>query len=114
MSFGGRVVIGLTVMPRCRQSDMISASGTFCQNIHRHEWCSTYQPSREAEMLSANSRFRAYSAMPKAQYLGGMLSNTKLRVSGMKKPDAKPLKNCIVNNVGKLGEKGVRREIKAK
>ena len=51
--------------------------------------------------------------MPKAQYLGGMLSNTKLKVSGMKKPDARPPRNCIVNNVGRLGEKGVSKEMSA-
>src|SRR5580692_2110023 len=51
--------------------------------------------------------------MPKAQYLGGMLSNMKLKVSGMKKPVAKPPKNCIVNNVGRLGEKGVSRDMSA-
>src|SRR5277367_3804026 len=32
----------------------------------------------------------------------------------MKKPDARPPRNCIVNNVGRLGEKGVRREMNAK
>jgi len=98
------VVIGLMAMPRCRQSDMISASGTFCQKIHRHERCSTYQPSRDAEMFSDSSRFSAYTAMPKAQYLGGMLINMKLKVSGMKNPVARPPRNCIVNNVGRLGE----------
>src|SRR5882762_641099 len=51
--------------------------------------------------------------MPKAQYLGGMLSNMKLKVSGMKMPDAKPPKNCIVNKVGRFGEKGVNREMSA-
>src|ERR1700675_2236829 len=51
--------------------------------------------------------------MPKAQYLGGMLSNTKLKVSGMKNPVARPPKNCIVNNVGRLGEKGVSKEMSA-
>jgi len=51
--------------------------------------------------------------MPKAQYLGGMLSNMKLKVSGMKKPDAKPPKNCIVSKVGKFGEKGVNKEMSA-
>src|SRR5258708_17721454 len=51
--------------------------------------------------------------MPKAQYLGGMLSNMKLKVSGMKKPDAKPPKNCIVNKVGRFGEKGVNKEMSA-
>jgi len=51
--------------------------------------------------------------MPKAQYLGGMLSKTKLKVSGMKKPDARPPKNCIVNNVGKFGEKGLSKEMSA-
>src|SRR5271169_3911935 len=51
--------------------------------------------------------------MPKAQYLGGMLSNTKLKVSGMKNPVARPPKNCIVNSVGRLGEKGVSKEMRA-
>src|SRR5277367_764348 len=32
----------------------------------------------------------------------------------MKKPDARPPRNCIVNNDGRLGEKGVRREMNAK
>src|SRR3984957_13131916 len=52
-------------------------------------------------------------AMPNAQYLGGMLSNMKLKVSGMKNPVARPPRNCIVNSVGRLGEKGVSREMSA-
>src|SRR5258708_36164179 len=51
--------------------------------------------------------------MPKAQYLGGMLSNMKLKVSGIKNPVARPPKNCIVNNVGRLGEKGVSKDMSA-
>src|SRR5271166_6174334 len=51
--------------------------------------------------------------MPKAQYLGGMLSNMKLKVSGMKNPVAKPPKNCIVSSVDRLGEKGVSKEMTA-
>src|SRR5271169_6664402 len=51
--------------------------------------------------------------MPKAQYLGGTLSNMKLKVSGMKNPVARPPKNCIVNSVGRLGEKGVSKEMSA-
>src|ERR1700730_168656 len=52
-------------------------------------------------------------AMPKAQYLGGTLSKMKLKVSGMKNPVARPPKNCIVNNVGRLGENGVSKEMSA-
>src|SRR5258708_32740202 len=51
--------------------------------------------------------------MPKAQYLGGMLSNMKLKVSGIKNPVARPPKNCIVNNVGRLGERGVGKDMSA-
>ena len=43
---------------------MPSASGTFCQKIQRHDRCSMYQPSREAEMFNDTSRFSAYKAMP--------------------------------------------------
>src|ERR1700679_521298 len=113
MSGGGRTVMGFWAIPRCGHSDMISASGTFCQKIHRQVWCSVYQPSSEAEMLSDNSRLRAYSAMPKAQYLGGVLINMKLSVNGMKHPEARPPRNCSVNSMGKLADKGVRSEMSA-
>src|SRR5277367_3494284 len=71
---------------------MINARGTFCQKIQCQEWCSVYHPSREAEMFRDSSRLRAYTAIPNAQNFGGMLSNTKLKVSGMKKPEASPQK----------------------
>src|SRR5271170_3156712 len=51
--------------------------------------------------------------MPNAQYLGGVLSNMKLKVRGMKNPDANPPRNCIANSVGRVGEYGVNREITA-
>src|SRR5271163_1795137 len=51
--------------------------------------------------------------MPKAQYLGGMFSNMKLKVSGMKNPVARPPRNCIVSKVGRLGEYGVSKETTA-
>src|SRR5271168_3716427 len=51
--------------------------------------------------------------MPSAQYLGGVLSSTKLKVRGMKQPDARPPKNCIVSSMGKLVTKGVSNEITA-
>src|ERR1700675_170125 len=86
---------------------MISARGTFCQKIQRQEWCSVYHPSREAEMFRDSSRLRAYTAIPNAQYLGGMLSNTKLKVSGMKKPEASPPRNCMVRKLGKVSQNGV-------
>src|ERR1700677_3398974 len=52
--------------------------------------------------------------MPYAQYLGGVLSSTKLKVSGTKNPDVKPAENCRVSRVGRLGENGVRIEITPK
>src|SRR5271163_2690104 len=51
--------------------------------------------------------------MPSAQYLGGVLSSTKLKVRGIKQPDASPPRNCIVSSMGKLGTKGVSNEITA-
>src|SRR5277367_2224556 len=97
-------------MPRWRHRVMISARGTFCQKIQCQEWCSVYHPSREAEMFRDSSRFRAYTAMPNAQYLGGMLSNTKLKVSGMKKPEASPPRNCMARKVDKVSQKGVNND----
>ena len=93
---------------------MMVASGTFCQKIQRHDSWSTYQPSREAEMFRDNSRFKAYTAMPYAQYLGGVLSRTKLNVSGTKNPDANPLANCKASSVFRLGENGVMMDIRPK
>src|ERR1700684_4543439 len=52
-------------------------------------------------------------AMPNAQYLGGILSNMKLKVSGMKNPVARPPRNCIVSNVARFGEYGVSKEMTA-
>src|ERR1700722_13935655 len=52
--------------------------------------------------------------MPYAQYLGGVLSSTKLKVSGTKNPAATPAENCRVSRVGRLGENGVRIEITPK
>src|ERR1700678_2237102 len=52
--------------------------------------------------------------MPYAQYLGGVFISTKLKVSGTKKPDAKPAVNCRVSKVGKFGDSGVRMEISPK
>src|ERR1700733_11790624 len=52
--------------------------------------------------------------MPYAQYLGGVLSSTKLKVSGTKNPDARPAENCRASRVGRLGENGVRIEITPK
>src|ERR1700726_1419043 len=49
--------------------------------------------------------------MPYAQYLGGVLSNTKLKVSGTKKPDARPPANCRVSNAVRLFDNGTNREI---
>src|SRR6202034_49079 len=51
--------------------------------------------------------------MPKAQYLGGMFSNMKLKVSGIKHPDARPPRNCIVKSIPKLPEYGASKEMTA-
>ncbi len=37
----------------------------------------------------------------------------KLKVSGMKKPEASPPKNCIVNSTGSVGEYGVSKDMTA-
>src|ERR1700722_4408687 len=92
---------------------MISARGTFCQKIQCQEWCSVYHPSREAEMFRDSSRLRAYTAMPNAQYFGGMFSNTKLKVSGMKKPEASPPRSCMARKVGKVSQNGVNNDTNA-
>src|SRR5580658_1994059 len=92
--------MGVSFMPLRRHSVMIRASGTFCQKMKRQERCSTYQPSSEAEMLRLNSKLSAYSAMPKAQYLGGVFTRMKPKVRGMKKPEATPLANCSMRSIG--------------
>src|ERR1700685_2727728 len=51
--------------------------------------------------------------MPKDQYLGGMFSNMKLKVSGIKHPDARPPRNCIVKSIPKLPEYGASKEMTA-
>ena len=45
---------------------------------------------------------------------GGILRRMKLKVSGMKQPEARPPRNCIVSSTGRVGESGVSREITAK
>jgi hypothetical protein len=45
-------------------------------------------------------------AMPYAHTLGGVLRRMKPKVSGTKKPDARPSANCRANSVCKFGEKG--------
>ncbi len=37
----------------------------------------------------------------------------KLKVSGMKNPDARPPRNCIVNIIGRVGEYGVSKDMSA-
>src|SRR5271165_940737 len=42
-----------------------------------------------------------------------MLSNMKLRVSGMKNPEANPPRNCIANSMDRVGDNGVNSDIAA-
>src|SRR5580698_439885 len=53
-------------------------------------------------------------AIPYAQYLGGVFSSTKLSVSGMKKPEAAPPRNCSASSQLKVVAEGVINEITAK
>ncbi len=51
--------------------------------------------------------------MPNAQYFGGMFRRTKVSVSGMKKPDASPPRNCITSSAGSVVTNGVSSETPA-
>src|SRR5260370_527125 len=94
MSAGGRVgLIGSRTTPKPNQRPMRTANGMFCPKIQCHDRCSTYHPSRDAAMLSESSKFNAYNASANAQNFGGEFGKMKLNVSGMKKPDARPLAN---------------------
>ena len=43
--------------------------------------------------------------MPYAQYLGGLFCRINPSVKGIKKPDASPLANCKLSNIGRSVEK---------